>query len=71
LRDKQKEIEELYADTLDLAQEEMDTHIGQLEHITTVMDKYAEIFDLLGKGTDKAYKDTLFRMKNAANLESI
>ena len=71
LRDKQKEIEELYANTLDLAQEEMDTHIGQLEHITTVMDKYAEIFDLLGKGTDKAYKDTLFRMKNAANLESI
>jgi hypothetical protein len=35
------------------------------------MDKYAEIFDLLGQGTDKAYKDTLFQMKNAANLKSI
>gem|GEM_PF-3426942 len=59
MHDIQDEIAELYADTLDMAQDEMDAHLDHLDHIADVMEHYAEIFDLMGQGTGRAYKNSL------------
>jgi hypothetical protein len=60
LHDLQEQIAEHYADTLELAEEEMGVHIDNLEHIADTMEKYREISELMGKGVDREWmKSTL------------
>ena len=52
LQDLDKQMVEYYGNTLDLAEEELSKYTDQMEHLTSVLDHYQSIMQLLGKETD-------------------
>ena len=71
LHDLEEQIQELYADALDKAQDELDKHLSKLDYIASIMEKYVDIQSLLGKGIDRKYLDSLYKVQIAAQKQSV
>ena len=61
LEDLKTTMQEYYGDILSMAQEETATFTDQMEHLSSVLDHYSSLMDVLGKEQDYDMKDSLFR----------
>lgn len=52
LIDLDKEMMNFYGETLDAADEELESHTSHMEHLTSVFDYYLDLMDILGKSKD-------------------
>ena len=71
LHDLQEQIAEHYANTLELAQEEMDAHLEHLDHIVETMENYRTIFELMGKGVDRDWINSTLTTQIETNQQSL
>lgn len=71
LHDLEEQIQELYAEALNKAQDELDKHLNKLDYIASIMEKYVDIQSLLGKGIDRKYLDSLYKVQIAAQQQSV